>query len=138
VRSAIREELTRIEAIKGLSSLAEGTDQIFAEECLAKSISVTAIIPFKAYETCFKAAALESYHSLLARCERQELDQNAQNEQVAFYGAGRFIVNNCDILIAVWDGKPSQGLGGTADIVAYAKTQDRKITIIDPILKRLM
>ena len=31
------------------------------------------------------------------------------------------MASNCDILIAVWDGKGAQGQGGTADIVYHAR-----------------
>jgi hypothetical protein len=30
-------------------------------------------------------------------------------------------VNNCDILVAIWDGKKAQGIGGTGDIVELAR-----------------
>ncbi len=38
----------------------------------------------------------------------------------AYEVTGRFVVRHCDLLIAVWDGKPGNGRGGTADIVHYA------------------
>ena len=34
--------------------------------------------------------------------------------------AGRFVVGNCDLLLAVWGGAPARGRGGTAEIVSYA------------------
>ena len=36
----------------------------------------------------------------------------------------------CDRLLAVWDGLPSRGLGGTGDIVTYARTLGRPVTVI--------
>ncbi len=33
---------------------------------------------------------------------------------------GLVVVERCDLLLAIWDGHPAHGLGGTADIVAYA------------------
>ncbi|MEM9262446.1 MAG: hypothetical protein AAGA22_02620 [Pseudomonadota bacterium] len=33
--------------------------------------------------------------------------------------AGGYIVERADTLLAVWDGRPSQGVGGTADIVSW-------------------
>jgi hypothetical protein len=41
-------------------------------------------------------------------------------------------VNRSDRLLAVWDGKPAQGLGGTGDIVAYAKSRGLPTTVIWP------
>jgi hypothetical protein len=34
--------------------------------------------------------------------------------------------------LAVWDGKPARGYGGTADVVADAKTRGIPVTIIWP------
>ena len=34
---------------------------------------------------------------------------------------GRYVLDRCDVLVAVWDGQPARGRGGTADIVAMAR-----------------
>jgi uncharacterized phage-like protein YoqJ len=39
-----------------------------------------------------------------------------------------FMVNNSDIVIAVWDGTN----GGTANCVKYAQVENKEIIIIDP------
>ena len=36
----------------------------------------------------------------------------------------------CEILLAVWDGKPAAGLGCTADVVAYARERDRHVMVV--------
>jgi hypothetical protein len=48
----------------------------------------------------------------------------------AFLAAGQALVDRCDHLFAVWDGHPARGLGGTADVVAYAKECGRPITVL--------
>jgi hypothetical protein len=35
-------------------------------------------------------------------------------------------------LLAVWDGKPARGHGGTADVVAAAREQGRTVRVIWP------
>ena len=35
--------------------------------------------------------------------------------------SGRYILDRCRFLIAVWDGQPGGGLGGTAHIVTEAR-----------------
>jgi hypothetical protein len=42
------------------------------------------------------------------------------------------VVARCDLLVAVWNGAPARGLGGTADIVSYARECGRATVIIDP------
>ncbi len=43
----------------------------------------------------------------------------------AFFAADRRVVELSDRMVAIWDGKQSRGLGGTADVVAYAA--DRRV-----------
>jgi hypothetical protein len=45
---------------------------------------------------------------------------------------GRAVVDRSSVLIAVWDGQPSRGLGGTADVVTYARQRGVPITVIWP------
>lgn len=37
-----------------------------------------------------------------------------------------------DVLLAVWDGLPGRGPGGTADVVAYARSKGVPVTILWP------
>ncbi|MEY2882182.1 MAG: hypothetical protein RLZZ15_4562 [Verrucomicrobiota bacterium] len=48
----------------------------------------------------------------------------------AYFEADVGIVEACDVLLAVWDGKPEGGLGGTAQLVALARAQRRPIVWI--------
>jgi hypothetical protein len=48
----------------------------------------------------------------------------------AFLAAGQALVDRCDHLFAVWDGRPARGVGGTADVVAYARTRGRPVTVL--------
>jgi len=38
----------------------------------------------------------------------------------AYEQVGLYVLDNCDVLITVYDGQPSQGRGGTAEIVERA------------------
>jgi hypothetical protein len=40
------------------------------------------------------------------------------------------VADQCDALVAVWDGQPARGRGGTADIVAYARKKRRPLAWI--------
>jgi hypothetical protein len=50
-----------------------------------------------------------------ARAARQQ----ARNQ--AYLAGGELVLRNCDVLIALWDGQPSRGVGGTGDIVDRAR-----------------
>ncbi|GAN97759.1 hypothetical protein Geu3261_0251_010 [Komagataeibacter europaeus NBRC 3261] len=132
VAGRIRDQLTdRAPVGRAFSSLAAGSDQVFAEQALALGIPVTAIIPLPDYERCFKEK-LDDYRSLLARCDQIVLD-GAETDQEAFLEAGRQVVDNADVLLAIWDGKMAQGLGGTADVVEYALGRGREVIHINPV-----
>ena len=40
------------------------------------------------------------------------------------------IVDASDVMIAIWDGKLSQGLGGTGDIVEYCRQLGKPMAIV--------
>jgi hypothetical protein len=39
----------------------------------------------------------------------------------AYEAAGRYVLDHCDVLIAIWDGRVGQGRGGTASLVERAR-----------------
>lgn len=137
-RSAIADILHGAAPVeRALTSLAVGTDQVFAEEALLQSIDVDAIIPFDGYERCFEGRAVESYRDLLKRCDDVVVLDRAGSDQEAFLAAGIRVADECDLLIAVWDGKPAEGLGGTADVVAHALSRGRAVAHLDPFSRTI-
>ena len=135
VRETICAELRRARTVtQALSSLAAGSDQEFAEAAVSLGIPVTAVIPLDGYERFFKGADLASYRRLLDQCDTVELRWPGDPEH-AFFEAGKYIVDQCSILFAVWDGEKAEGLGGTGDIVDFALQKRRPVFHIDPILK---
>lgn len=42
---------------------------------------------------------------------------------------GRTVVGRCDLLLAVWDGQPAAGLGGTADVVSHVNDRGKAVEI---------
>lgn len=119
-----------------LSPLAEGGDQLVAEEGLKLGAQLVAPLPFsrELYAQDFADIAVrERFESLCARARLIELPLLAghthaevsapgdqRNRQYAH--AGMFVARHCHLLLAIWDGKPSHRLGGTAQIVDYFLT----------------
>lgn len=132
VADAIRRELARVENVqKALSSLAAGSDQVFAEVALGLGIQLVAVVPLDRYERFFQKGSLANYQRLLDASEVVQLGWRGEPE-LAFFEAGKFIVENCDELFAVWDGQSAEGLGGTGDVVTYAQRVGRPILHINP------
>ncbi|MEU9203571.1 hypothetical protein [Streptomyces sp. NPDC048332] len=118
-------------SVEALSSLAVGADQLFADLALAHGAQLTVVIPSGDYEACFAdEAELARYRALKARAVREVRLDYPHSTDEAYYAAGAYIADHCDRLIAVWDGRPARGLGGTGDIVTYARGLGRPVTVI--------
>ena len=124
-----------------LSPLAEGADRLAAAEILKIADSeIEAVLPMAAgdYERDFSTAESRGeFQDLLQRAGRtvvlkEAAPDNALDEvrKKAYEAAGRYVVDHCDLLIAVWDGMPARGRGGTAEIVAYARQKQRPLIVI--------
>lgn len=121
------------EPIAGLTSLAIGADQVFAEEMLKSSGDLVAVLPFTEYEQRFSGSGRARYRGLLARAATEwVLPRVSDDDEDCYFYAGKVVVENCDILVAVWNGKPAAGVGGTGDVVDYARLRGRETTWIDP------
>jgi hypothetical protein len=133
VNDALSDEIARAGRICAVSSLAEGADQLFAEEVLRQGGALLAVIPSAGYEKTFSdQRALERYRRLLSRAtDVIELGYDSPGEE-AYWAAGKEVVKLSDRMLAVWDGEPSAGLGGTADIVDFAHSGGKLVTIIWP------
>lgn len=119
--------------IVGVSSLAVGADQLFAWIVLEHGGALHAIIPCDGYERTFaEPERLKDFQSLLARAAKRETLSYPEPSEEAFLAAGHRVVDNSDVLIAVWDGRPAGGKGGTADIVDYARGQNREVRVVWP------
>lgn len=117
-------------SLEALSSLAVGADQLFADLALAHGAELTVVIPSGDYEAGFDERELVRYRKLKARAAREVLLDFPHSTDEAYYAAGTYIADHCDRLIAVWDGRPARGLGGTGDIVTYARSLGRPVTVI--------
>ncbi len=134
VAAALAIEIAKVEdELVGLCSLAVGADQIFAHVLLASGGRLHAVIPCQGYAGTFgnRAARQEFERLLSAAHEVTELPFSEPSEE-AFMAAGREVVDGCDLLLAVWDGEPAAGLGGTADVVSHATERAKSVEIIWP------
>ncbi|MDR1394109.1 MAG: nucleoside 2-deoxyribosyltransferase [Bifidobacteriaceae bacterium] len=106
--------------VVGLTSLAAGADQMFAQLVLEAGGSLDAIIPSAGYETTFTPDDLPVYNALVGRAGHVTVLDFPEPTEEAFMAAGQEVVARSDLVVAVWDGQPAAGYGGTADAVWYA------------------
>jgi hypothetical protein len=116
-----------------VTSLAAGADQLFATEFLRSGGHLHVIVPSRNYDQTFTTDEdLAHFRSLLAAAHVvTRLDYEEPSEE-AFLAAGKVVVDNCERLIALWDGKPARGLGGTADVVRYAREAGKAVSVVWP------
>lgn len=126
------------EALSAYSSLAAGADQEFAEAAVRANIPLVVIVPSRGYERAFSdPAALTRYRALLEHAADVRIELFDKPSEEAFLAAGKSLVDAVDLLIAVWDGRPAKGKGGTAEVVAYARQQGRALVLLDPALRTI-
>lgn len=150
VRQGVKEALAQLDQLLlgtphsyvAVSPLAEGPDRLVAQKVLAASVSpgmpasalqVVLPLPHKDYAEDFQSVqSRQEFDRLLTQAKTVELIPPLESREAAYEAAGRHVVNHCDVLIAVWDGKPAAGRGGTAETVDYADKVGRSTYIIDP------
>jgi hypothetical protein len=120
----------------GISSLAAGADQLFAKSVLQHGGTLEVVIPFAAYDATFVTDRdREEFKRLLRRCARSETLEKCGTDEQAYFAAGKRVIDLSDLVVAVWDGEPARGLGGTADAVKYGSQQRKIIVHLNPITK---
>jgi len=119
----------------GLSSAALGSDLLFAHHMLERGNAWQALLPFQPAEfrKDFDAAGWAEVEGLLARAESVTVLGGDGEREEAYLDCGIETVNACDVLIALWDGEPARGRGGTAEVVTYARELAKPLIVIDPV-----
>jgi alpha-beta hydrolase superfamily lysophospholipase len=118
--------------VVALSALAEGADTLFAEAALSLLVPLEVVRPFSSYAEDFTRGPARRRYRALAAAARAEtrLRFDARCER-AYEAAMRWVVDNCDLLVAAWDGGPARGRGGTAEAVRHAVRIGRPVLRLD-------
>lgn len=117
------------------SGVAEGADQWASRRALAMGAELIAILPFAREEYAKDFAAKEAYaeyQSLLAASAAViELPGARSSGAGAYRAASDVLLDQADLLLAVWDGGASAGAGGTRDVIDEAARRGLPIISID-------
>lgn len=120
-----------------VSALAEGADRFAAHAAFGLGWRLIAPLPFAParYEQDFAdAASIAEFRALLARADQRMIcDVAPDADPAAPYAAvGRLIADLSKVLLAVWNGAPPKGPGGTAEVCALALDAGAPVIWIDP------
>ena len=107
-----------------VTALANGADTIAADAALAAGWRLDACLPFVRDEYANDFAAgeeRERFGQLLDRASATFALAGVRDDaDVAYEAVGRVLLDQVDVLLAVWDGDVGRGRGGTARVVADA------------------
>lgn len=135
--SWVREEIGAVVAtldppIVGVSGLAEGADQRFAEAVLEIGGSLHAVLAFDGFGASLEGEeARAAFADLVERAEVVETIPPRDTRKLAYLAEGERVLELSDVVVAVWDGEPARGVGGTADIVGRARAKGVPVCHID-------
>jgi hypothetical protein len=126
-----------------ISSLAEGADRIAAQAALAAGFALDVVLPCPAsiYVATFSDdVSRAAFDALMDRARaRLVLPLAGKPEKsvddrlpLSYETAGLTMLAQSDILIAIWDGKPADGRGGTGQIVDEAVRRGIPVVVFDP------
>jgi hypothetical protein len=104
-----------------LSAIAEGADTLFAEAAIALDIPLEIVRPYLTYSSDFASASSQNCYNRLRTAARRETQlPYLHRSDEAYETAMKWIVMRSELLIAVWDGHPANGPGGTGNAVLQA------------------
>jgi hypothetical protein len=116
----------------GITCLGRGADQVFAEVVLSLKGQLEVVVPSKDYDQIPDPKSSARYQRLLRQAVsvREMPFETAGPE--AYFAATKELIQASEIILAVWDGGPPDGRGGTADAVNFARQAGREIVVIWP------
>ncbi len=135
VRGALADALApyRDGDLVGISCLARGADQLFAEAVLAVGGRVEVVLPSADYrENKVKPDDRDTFDELLIRADRVRYMPHRRADRAAYEDANQTLLSEAERLFAVWDGQPSDGRGGTGDAVETARSRGLPVEVIWP------
>lgn len=119
-----------------VSGLAEGADRLVARRALRTGWTLRSLLPFTPdrYEDDFASAdSRAAFRRLLAQSSSIEIApgvEGGDDRDGPYAVQGRILVARISVLIAVWDGQPARGPGGTGDVVEHALEAGRAVVWI--------
>ena len=116
----------------GVTLLADGPDTMFAESVLALGGALVVIVAAERYRDGLPFEHHGTYDALLGRASEVISLDRVESDSKAHMAASLVMLDRADHLLAVWNGQPAKGYGGTADVVAAARERGIPVTVVWP------
>ena len=130
IRKVLLEWIEKVPGVVyGVTSAAAGGDLLFAETCIELNLPIRVFLPLpkEQFREDFDEPAWARAECVFEKALSVEVTGAGEKLTERYYECGIETVQQSQLLIALWDGEPSQGLGGTADMVHFAKEQGRPV-----------
>lgn len=135
VAEAIRTVLVEQDAAElvGVSCLARGADQVFARVVLDAGGTLEVVLPAADYRARkVKPGNVAEFDELIGKTTQVHVMPFPESNRDAYMAASEHVLATVSALVAVWDGQPSGGHGGTGDVVAAARERGIPVTVVWP------
>lgn len=119
---------------KVISGMALGVDQWVAERCIKMGIPFDAAIPFDGQESKWPEKSQKHYKDLLSKADNRIHVSPGSYSNKKFQLRNEYIVDNSDILVAIFKPNEDGTTSGTENCVNYAKSKNNVIICINPYL----
>lgn len=90
------------------------------------------MVPAQRYREALPEEAQDGYDELVGHADEVHRLPFVESTSESHMAAGRHMLDDADELLAVWDGLPARGHGGTADVVAEARARGIRVRVIWP------
>ncbi|WP_253780240.1 hypothetical protein [Goodfellowiella coeruleoviolacea] len=130
--AALRELGAASGALTGVSCLAPGADQVFARVLLELGGRLEVVLPALDYRDRLAPEHVADFDALRAAASAVTVLPFARSGRRAYVAANQRVLDRVDHLVAVWDGQPAGGAGGTGDVVARARAAGLPVRVVWP------
>ena len=136
LKKALREQIIHLiekeNVTHFISGMAIGIDMYAAEIVLGlkasyPGITLESAIPCENQAEKWTEEQRDRYFDIAAKCDKETMIQ-CQYTPDCMHKRNRYMVDQADFIVAVWDGRPS----GTGKTVQYAQRQGKPVKIINP------
>lgn len=93
---------------------------------------IEVVVPATEYRENLPAWHLPVYDKLMEQAGDVHAAGLKESTSESHQAGSEILVGLSDRLVAVWDGQPARGYGGTADVVAYAERTGVPVTVLWP------
>ncbi|MGW7583211.1 hypothetical protein ACWGKU_30600 [Kitasatospora sp. NPDC054768] len=115
-----------------VSCIADGPDSWLAELALKRGGRLEVIVPADQYRDGLPARHHPVYDRLFNSATAVHRTGHLESDETAHLAGGELLIDHIDKLVAVWDGLPARGQGGTADVVAHARRRGVPVEVLWP------